>query len=184
MPLERLVEEIRERNAHDIAEETKRAEAEKARIDQDRAQRIRKIEEEIAQHSAIDIQRERVQRLAAAKLASRKGIFEAKENRGRQTLMEVQRRLAEFTQSDEYAALLRRMYAFAASELGTDLRVSGRREDAALLRSVARKGFVAEPVATSGGLVAETPDGARRLNLTFEELLRQREDRVRALLKV
>jgi len=31
-------------------------------------------------------------------------------------------------------------------------------------------------------LIAETPDGSRRLNLSFDELLRLREDRVRELL--
>ncbi|MGP8076580.1 MAG: hypothetical protein ACLP8Y_07620 [Thermoplasmata archaeon] len=70
----------------------------------------------------------------------------------------------------------------ANDSLGKQLRISGRAEDAALLQKVAGKSFDPTPQSIVGGLVAETPDGSRRLNLSFDELLRLREDRVREIL--
>ncbi|MGI0053009.1 MAG: hypothetical protein ACRECR_01955, partial [Thermoplasmata archaeon] len=82
----------------------------------------------------------------------------------------------------EYAGLLERMYLLAIDRLGKDARISGRAEDAARLKSIAGKGFQPTPRPIRGGLVAESADGARRLTLSFDELLRLREDRVRRLL--
>jgi vacuolar-type H+-ATPase subunit E/Vma4 len=74
------------------------------------------------------------------------------------------------------------MVAVATDSLGKQVRVSGRSEDAALLAKVGGNGFDPTPQAILGGLIAETPDGSRRLNLSFDELLRLREDRVREIL--
>ena len=46
----------------------------------------------------------------------------------------------------------------------------------------AGKGFDDTPAPILGGLIAVTSDGSRRLNLSFDELLRLREDQVRTLL--
>ncbi len=98
------------------------------------------------------------------------------------SLETVRALLRKFTQGEEYPEVLRRMYALALDELGKDVRVSGRAEDAAVLRSIAGRSFDPTPASIPGGLIAETPDGARRLTLSFDELLRLREDRVRSLL--
>ena len=70
----------------------------------------------------------------------------------------------------------------ATDSLGKQLKISGRAEDAALLAKVAGKCFDPAPLPIVGGLIAETPDGSRRLKLSFDELLRLREDRVREIL--
>ena len=74
------------------------------------------------------------------------------------------------------------MVAAATDELGKGVRIRGRSEDAALLQKVAGKAFDPAPVPIVGGLIAATANGDRRLNLSFDELLRMREDRVRELL--
>jgi vacuolar-type H+-ATPase subunit E/Vma4 len=184
MTLERLVEEIRGRTASEIAEEQKRVDGEKQRIVADRDRRIERIREEAARQSAADVERERIQRLAAAKLVARKLVFEAEEGRARKAIGGVREMLNDYTDSPEYPTVLKGMYAYAVSELGAGMKVTGRKEDADVLRSLAGKGFQATPVPMAGGLIAETADGSRRLNLSFDELLRLREDRVRSLLKV
>ncbi|MGI0130371.1 MAG: hypothetical protein ACREEC_09520, partial [Thermoplasmata archaeon] len=70
----------------------------------------------------------------------------------------------------------------ATAALGRPIRISGRADDAAVLAKVAGKAFDPTPQPILGGLVAETADRSRRLNLSFDELLRLREDEVRELL--
>ncbi len=182
MSLERLVAEIEARGKEELAREESRAGSEKAGHLAERERRIGQLRHDLAQSASADAARERAQRVAAAKLQARKLLYEAREKRMVESLGATRQLLEEFTESDEYKELLKRMLAAAQSQLGKDLKVSGRSEDAAVLKSVAGRAYVATPVEVLGGLVAETSDGARRLNLTFDELLRLREDKVRDLL--
>ena len=182
MSLERLVEEIRQRAEAEIALERDRLTSERSRITGERDQRLEAIRTETTRLTELDIARERAQRLARAKLDARKQVFEARERRMGQLIRASRDLLAEFTESDEYPGVVKRLYAYAVGALGKQVKVRGRADDAALLKSVAKGGFDDEPVPILGGLVAETPDGARRLNLSFDELLRLHEDKVRDLL--
>ena len=112
----------------------------------------------------------------------RKLLYEARERRLVSAIGETRALLQGTLRSGRYPAVLRRMVAAASDSLGKPLRISGRGEDAVLLAKAAGKSFDPTPQPILGGLVAETPDGSRRLNLSFDELLRLREDRVRELL--
>jgi V/A-type H+/Na+-transporting ATPase subunit E len=182
MTLELLVAEIRARGERELAEEARKFEADKTKLYADRAQRVAAIRDESKARSEAESQRERAQRVAGAKMQSRKLEYEAQERAMGASLESVRDLLRAYTEGNEYPEVLRRMYSVATDELGKELKVSGRAEDAALLKSVAGKSYDATPTPILGGLVAETPDGARRLNLSFDELLRLREDRVRSLL--
>ncbi len=182
MSLERLVDEIRQRAEAEIAREAARLETEKAGILKDRDQRIGAIRTEGDRQTELEVSRERAQRLARAKLEARKRVFETRERRMGQLLGAAKGLLKEFARSEEYAPLLKRLYAYATQALGKQVKVRGRSEDASLLKSIAKGNFVDDPLPIAGGLVAETPDGARRLNLSFDELLRLHEDEVRDLL--
>jgi vacuolar-type H+-ATPase subunit E/Vma4 len=182
MTLERLIAEIRARGEHELAEETQRFEAEKTKIQTESAQRVAALQAEVRTRTEAEGRRERSQRVAGARMQSRKLEYEAQERAMNASLDAVRDLLRQFTKSDEYPEVLRRMYSVATDELGKDVRVTGRAEDATLLRPLAGKSFDSTPVPILGGLVAETPDGERRLSLSFDELLRLREDRVRSLL--
>jgi V/A-type H+-transporting ATPase subunit E len=184
MSLDRLLEEIRARSARDLDEESQRTGAKRLRIVADRDRRIAELTESIGSRAQAEATRERVQRLAAAKLEARKKLFEAREELIEARLGEVQQALSRFTQSADYPKVLGRMYAQALQQLGKGVQVSGRVEDAAALQALAGKDHLATPVPILGGLVAETTNGDRRLNLSLDELLRLRRDRVLALLKV
>ena len=183
MSLERLIEEVQARNQAARDAEKRRQDEERNSLVQDRERRIAALREEIARQSSADIARERIQRLASAKLEARKRLFEAQEARARAEIEQVRALLAEFTESPEYPAALRTMYAVAARELGRSIRVAGRSEDAGTLRAVAGKAFDPDPIPILGGLVASTADGDRRLDLSLDELLRLRENHVRELLR-
>jgi vacuolar-type H+-ATPase subunit E/Vma4 len=182
MTLERLVAEIRARGEREVAEETQRLESEKARLLSERAARVRSLQTDLRSKAEAEARRERTQRVAGARMQARKLEYEAEERAMGTSLDSVRELLRGFVASNDYPAVLRRMYSVATDELGKDVRISGRAEDGASLRSLAGRSFDPTPQPILGGLIAETPDGARRLVLSLDELLRLREDRVRALL--
>jgi len=182
MSLDSLVEEIRRRGEADLAALTAGRDAEVAKIVTERDRKVAEVQAQNAHATDTEIAHERTQRLAAAKLLSRKLLYEAREQRLEGAIGETRGLLEEFTRSPQYPAVLKRMVAAATDSLGKQLRILGRGEDAAVLAKVAGKSFDPTPQPILGGLVAETSDGSRRLNLSFDELLRLREDRVRELL--
>jgi vacuolar-type H+-ATPase subunit E/Vma4 len=182
MSLERLVAEIESRTQQEIAGEQARFEKEQAEIVADRTRRIAAIRSDTLRRATQEAARERTRRIAGARLEAKKLGYEFQEARTQQLLDAVKQQLADYTKSPEYPKLLKRMYAAATSRLGKDLKIRGRAEDAKLLRSVAGAGFDDPALPVTGGFVAETSDGTRRLNLTFDELLRLREDELRSLL--
>jgi V/A-type H+/Na+-transporting ATPase subunit E len=182
MSLERLVDEIRLKAERELAEEHARADAQERSIATDRDRRTTQVRAEGQRLADVDAKRERAQKLANAKLQARKLVYEAREHRTNGQLDQVRELLSEVTESDEYPAVLKRMYAVAVDQLGKQIRVTGRKGDAAQLKAIAGKNFDDTAVPIVGGLIAETPDGSRRLNLSFDELLRLREDAVRSLL--
>lgn len=182
MTLERLVEEIRLRAERELADEQSKTAAEVDAIAKDADRRSAQVIEEGRKAAQAEGTREKAQKVAAAKLTSRKLVFETRERKTNEMLEDVRELLADYTSSPEYPAVLKRMYATAVDQLGKQLKVMGRAEDAAALKSAAGKSFDETPVKILGGLVAESADGARRLNLSFDELLRLREDQVRSLL--
>lgn len=182
MTLERLVAEIQARADRELSEaRTKHAEA-TSRVGAERDRKIAELREQAARQTTEEIRRDRSRRIAGARMAARKVEYEARERALAGSLTGARKLLAEFPRSPEYPEVLRRMHAFAVSALGKDVRISGRPEDAAILQKIAGKGFQREPMPILGGLVAETPDGARRLSLSFDELLRLREGRLRQIL--
>jgi vacuolar-type H+-ATPase subunit E/Vma4 len=182
MSLDSLIEEIRARAEAELkaADEARRAAV--AKIEADRDRQIREISETGERATETEVVRERAQRIAAAKLQSRKMLYEARERRLEGALRETRELLSEYTGRPEYAGVLKRMVQVAADELGRPLKVSGRAEDSARLQKAAGKAFDPTPRAILGGLIAESADGSRRLNLAFDELLRLREDKVREIL--
>jgi vacuolar-type H+-ATPase subunit E/Vma4 len=182
MSLESLVDEIRRKGEVELQSIAARRAAETARIVADRDRKVEEVRSQSARATEVEVQRERAQRLAAAKLRSRKLLYEAREQRLEGAIAETRELLRGFTASPAYPAVLRRMCTVANDELGKSVRVSGRAEDAGVLGKVAGKSFDPTPRPILGGLIAETPDGTRRLNLSFDELLRLREDKVRELL--
>ena len=182
MSLERLVAEIESRAQQEIAREQARFETEQARILADRSRQIEAIRTDAQRGATLTAERERTRRIAGARLEAKKLGYEYQEARTKELLETVKAQLADYAGSPEYPPLLKRMYSAAASRLGKDLKIRGRAEDARLLRSIGGRGFDDTPLPVVGGFVAETADGTRRLNLTFDELLRLREDELRALL--
>ncbi len=182
MSLESLVDEIRSRGEAELRAVAESRAREEAAVASKRDRRVEELRKEADRALEIEIARLTAQRLAAAKLSARKLLYAAREERLTRALEETRGLLSEFTSEPNYADVLRRMYSAATDALGPSVRVFGRADDAALLRRLAGKSFDPAPRPILGGLVAETPDGRRRLDFSFDELLRLRGDRVRELL--
>lgn len=182
MSLDKLVDEIRARVDAEIAQERARTDAEAQRVASERDREVDGIRQEGARRTEREIEQERAQKLASARLQARKLVYEAREREMERSLADTRRLLEQFTRTKEYAQVLRHMHHAATAELGTSIRISGRKEDQALLESVGGKSYAKTPLPILGGLVAETSNGARRLDLSFDELMRLREDKVRAVL--
>ena len=182
MSLESLVDEIRSRAEAELRATAEAQKAETVRVEADRDRRVAAIRSESARATEMEAARERAQRVAAAKLQARKLLYEAREKRLEGALDETRKLLTEYTASPDYPAVLKRMVGVATDALGKQVRITGRAEDAGRLGRAAGKMFDPSPRPILGGLIAETPDRTRRLNLSFDELLRLREDKVRELL--
>jgi vacuolar-type H+-ATPase subunit E/Vma4 len=182
MSLERLVEEIRVRAEEELRSEQARLHSEAGRIAADRDRRIAEVQKESKRLTELETHRERAQKIAAARLAARKLAYEARERQMGDALAQSRTLLQGYTKDPEYPQVLKRMFSMATDQLGKTVRIYGRSEDASVLKSVGGKNFDDRKAPILGGLIAETPDGNRRLNLSFDELLRLREDRLRDLL--
>jgi vacuolar-type H+-ATPase subunit E/Vma4 len=182
MSLDRLLDEIRAQGAQELAQAEEKSSSEKLRIVNDRDRRVKQLRSDLETQATNEARRQHGQKIAGARMQARKLEYEAQEAALEGSLASVRDMLKEYTRSTEYPDALARMYAFAVDELGKDVRVMGRAEDASALKNLAGKGFVTQAQPILGGLIAETADGDRRLTLTFDELLRFREDRLRELL--
>jgi vacuolar-type H+-ATPase subunit E/Vma4 len=182
MSLENLVEEIRQHAEAELKATIEQQKTEEAQILADRARRTAEIGAASQRATEAEVARERAQRVAGAKLQARKMLYEAREKRLEDGLRETRALLADYTTTPSYPTVLKRMVEAATSSLGRQIRVSGRAEDASLLAKAAGKSFDPAPQSILGGLIAETVDKSRRLNLSFDELLRLREDEVREIL--
>lgn len=182
MSLERLVEEIRARANVDVGAAVERQKTEIDRIATERDRALEALGAETERATAAEIGRERAQRIAAARLTARQLLYEARSERMNEALEETRRILSDYTSDPAYPRVLSRMVDLAHETLGPKLKFTGRAEDASRLKNVAGSEFDPAPAPIVGGLLASTADGSRRLNLSFDELLRLRGDRVRELL--
>jgi vacuolar-type H+-ATPase subunit E/Vma4 len=182
MSLESLVDELRARGEAELKAIAAQQDDDLAKIAAERDAKLAQSRAEAARATETEVARDRAQRLAAAHLAARRQLYEAREEKLDAGFAETRRLLSQLTETPAYADVLRRQLQAATARLGKTVRVFGRAEDASLLARLAAKAFDPEPRPILGGIVAETPDGRRRLDLSFDELLRQRADAVRALL--
>lgn len=182
MGLERLAAEIEAKAKAELDAELARRSQEEAKLLASRAERLKAIDDASQRILEVESRREKVQRLARAKVEARKLLYEARERRIGTGLKSARDALADYTKSSDYPKLLEKMVEHATEVLGPKVKLLARSADLPTLKSVAGRGVPASAAPMIGGLIAETPDGKRRLDLSFDDLLRLKEDRVREIL--
>lgn len=131
--------------------------------------------------AAAASQRESVRITGAAKLQAKKMLFDATETMLENNIASLRRVLGELADSKDYPDLLSRMLAHASKRLGGEPGIICRPADAAVLKRAGAR-ILASNLNAMGGFKAESRDGTLELDLTFEELLRTREEEVRAFI--
>ncbi|MHB8567953.1 MAG: V-type ATP synthase subunit E [Nitrososphaerales archaeon] len=153
-----------------VAEVKSRAEKERGSI----TESARKQSSELSQREKIRIE-------GASKLQSKKMIFDATEKMLENNIASLKQSLAAYTGTKEYTELLPKMAMYSAKRLGGEIAVKCREKDAPLLKKAGYE-ILASNLNTMGGLKAERKDGTLELDLTFEEILRSRDEEVRGLI--
>jgi V/A-type H+-transporting ATPase subunit E len=123
-------------------------------------------------------QREKIRIGGAAKLQSKKLIFDATEKMLESNLTALRRLLSEWGNSREYQELLPKMAEYASRRLGGQISVICRQGDAPSLKKAGVE-IASSDLNSIGGFKAEKKDGTLELDLTFEEILRSREEDIR-----
>jgi V/A-type H+/Na+-transporting ATPase subunit E len=126
-------------------------------------------------------QREKIKIVGAAKLQSKKMVFDATERMLETNVAALEQVLADLPGSKDYPDLLSKMVAYATRRLGGSISVRCSPSDAAVLKERGVKA-VSSNFGGAGGFKATSADGTLELDLTFEELLRDHEEEVRGFI--
>ncbi len=93
----------------------------------------------------------------------------------------IEREMEGYAQKPEYKNLVKKMINYAKSILGNEIIVHCRTKDTLIIKEMnVSAGTTLNN--TLGGILAENKEGTRELDLTFEELLRTKEDDIKSFL--
>lgn len=117
--------------------------------------------------------------LGSAKLEAKRKLFDATERMLNSNLQLFQQALRNYTEGEAYADSLVRIAKYAAKRLGKGMVISCRMKDRKILEG---KGFKTsdDDLQCIGGIIAYDSTKNLSLDLRFEELLRIKEEQVRA----
>ncbi len=97
------------------------------------------------------------------------------------TFKVIKDEMESYAQKPEYKNLVKKMINYAKSILGNEIIVHCRTKDVPILKEMNISTGI--PINnTLGGILAENKEGTRELDLTFEELLRTKEDDIKSFL--
>jgi V/A-type H+-transporting ATPase subunit E len=143
------------------------------------AEQVAYVMESAKKEGATLAQKEVTRIEGAAKLQSKKLVFDATEKLLENNIVALRDALAEYAASPAYGELLAKMASYASKRLGGKITVACRKQDEAALKAAGAK-IASTNLNSIGGFKADSEDGSLELDLTFEEILRSREDEVRA----
>jgi vacuolar-type H+-ATPase subunit E/Vma4 len=127
----------------------------------------------------LEASKEQARITGAATLQVKKMGFDATEKMLESNISALKQVLAEFADSKEYSQLLPRLVQYASKRLGGNIGVRCRAADAQAIKKAGAK-VLSTDLPTIGGFKAESEDGNFELDLTFEEMLRTHDEKVRA----
>lgn len=179
MAAETLLREVDEKRRKTIEQLESEYKAKREEVAKRAAEQRAYILESAKAQAAALAQRERIRITGAAKLQSKKMAFDATEKMLENNVALLKQALADFTTSKDYPDVLSKMLGYASKKLGPDMVAECRPADAPLLKKLGAK-VGSSGLKTIGGFRAENKDGTLELDLTFEEILRNREESARA----
>ncbi len=168
MTLETVIQAVQARGKAEVDQVLAEAKAERERMLSDVRDEAAKATAEAEARATATAERKRVQDLARGELEARKLVLAAQ----KEDLDEVyQRALARLANLKENPEFLRTLLAANESEWKGGGKVYSNARDEAVVKAVVGKAYAGHIDAT-GGLIIESADGSRRVDLRYESILR------------
>jgi V/A-type H+-transporting ATPase subunit E len=178
--LDTIILEIEKRKENEINHlETALAKAKKE-TEQAKETKLRDLQDQYLNEAKTKSNREAARIVESAKLKAKKILFEAINANMDTTFKTIENEMKTFAQKPEYRETLLRMVSHAKNTLGTDIIIHCREGDRSVLGEMNVP--TGSSINTLGGIIAEDNEGKKELDLTFEELLRTSEDKVKGFL--
>lgn len=178
--LHTFIQEIENRKKNEISSLDKTLEDKKSEIQETRNTTIEKLEQQYGIEAKLKANREASRIVEAARSKAKRIVFDAINENMNSTFSSIRQELTNFTQKDEYKKTLEKMIKYAKKELGKDITVSCRNDDNKVFEEM--KIQIDSNINTLGGIIATNKEGNKELDLTFEEILRTREDDIKSFL--
>jgi V/A-type H+/Na+-transporting ATPase subunit E len=179
MGADALLKEVEERRAKALdaleAEYAAKRDEVKKRTDE----QVAWVSDSTNKEAVAQAQKESTKVEGAAKLQAKKTLFDATEKQLENNISLLRQELADFAISPAYRDLLGKMAHYASRRLGGKISVVCRKSDESALKAAGAK-IISADLNSIGGFKAENSERTLELDLTFEEVLRSREDEVRA----
>ncbi len=178
MGIEKLKGSLISEASEDARKITESAEAQvKGILDEERARRASLKKEAEAEVGRL-LEEQRNERIAWARLESKRIMAEAREDAIKDVLEDFFDALGGVRKSPEYKKFLSSSVAEAMAELGAGSTVRVVKGDKALLGSV-KGAKISEDLESLGGAIVESADGKIRIDLTLETMYESRKDDIR-----
>ncbi len=179
--LDIFIQEIENKKEREVSLLESTLAEKKSEIKRTKETTIKEIEERYIQEAKVKSQKEFARIVEAAKLTAKKILFEAINANMESTFDIIKQEMKNNVQNPEYKNLLKKMINFTKNTLGSDIIIHCRTDDNSIIKEL-NVPISGSSINTLGGILSENKEGTRELDLTFEELLRTREDDVRSFL--
>jgi V/A-type H+-transporting ATPase subunit E len=179
--LDVFIQEIENRKQQDIQALEKKLSEKNEEIRHTKETTIHELQNQYNEEAKIKSQKEYARIVEASKLQAKKILFESINENMNSTFDIIKQEMKNYVQKPEYKNLLKKMINYAKNTLGSDAIIHCRTNDNSILKEM-NIPIVDPPINTLGGILAEDKQGTRELDLTFEELLRTKEDGVKGFL--
>jgi vacuolar-type H+-ATPase subunit E/Vma4 len=181
LSIETFLREIENRKRRELKALDMQLAEQKEGLLRDKNTRVQELQERYTREAQIKAEREYTRIVEAGRLQAKRIIFEATDANLDSALEVIRQELKNYTKNAQYKKTLEEMVNVARKRLGQDVQVRCREEDRQILKDL-RTAVSNKPIQTLGGVIVENKEGTMELDLTFEELLRTRDEEVRAIL--
>ncbi|MGI0068800.1 MAG: V-type ATP synthase subunit E [Nitrosopumilaceae archaeon] len=180
MSIETFLLEIENRKKREVESLEKDLVEKKSKLQTEMNIIVKEIQEKFANESRIKSEREFARIIEAGKLQAKKIMFDAINANMHSAFNVIKQEIETYTKSTQYKKALETMVNSAKKKLGQNIIVHCRDEDKSSLKDLGIT--IGKSIKTLGGIVVENKEGTKELDLTFEELLRTNEDKIKSFL--
>ncbi len=175
-----FVQEIEDRKKREISSLAETLNEKKTRIQKTIEEEVKFIEDKYRNEATSKSQREASRIRESARLAAKKIIFDSINENMENTFEALRDELRTYVKKSEYKKILEKMVESAKKQLGNELTIKCRKEDAEFLSKLGVT--ISSSINTMGGLVAADKLDLREIDMTIEELIKNHDDEIKSLL--